>query len=414
MKIHLVCALACREGGADVYTEELAVGLAQRGHQVTVICHGASDRVQRECETVVASLPSYEEWSAVWRFTPWLRWRFWQRYLASANLVAPDVIICSKSICTKAIASRFPDVPLIYLPHSRIEPLEIEAWLQHEPSWLQRQLACFISSASERWSLLHATTTVRFTSGNVADLQRHYRLPHQTRFDVIPAGIVGPASFSPRTSKRPVRLLSLGRLVSSKNLVFLLDALATIPDQAWTLDIVGDGPERAALEERAAQRNLAGQVRFHGHQDDVDSFYKQADLFVFPSCLESFGLVILEAMSHGVPTLAIQADGHRYRNANHEIITHEQDGLLAASEDEFVERLASVIANPEALAVLGRQSRRTFIERHQWHVVLDRWEELLQQLIFAGAQTPTTRRVAARAPEPLLMAFQEHFQKAEF
>lgn len=403
MKIHLVCALACRAGGADVYTEELAVGLAERGHQITVICHGASNRVQIACETFVASLPLYDEWSAVWRIAPWLRWKFWQRYLSRVRLVVPDVIICSKSICTKAIARRFPDVPLVYLPHSRIEPLEIQGSFQEEQSWLQRQLAYSISSASERWSLLNATTTVRFTAGNVDDLQRHYRLPRQTRFKVIPAGIVGPTSITPRACQRPVRLLSLGRLVGSKNLEFLLDALASIPDQAWTLDIVGDGPERAALEQQATQRNLAGQVRFHGHHDDVDLFYKQADLFVFPSRLESYGLVILEAMSHGVPTLAIRADGNRYRNANHEIIAHEQDGLLTANEDEFVERLAQVIANPAALASLSRQSRQTFIERHEWRVVLDRWEELLQQLTFEHAQIPSTRSTPARTIErPLL------------
>lgn len=372
----------------------MAVGLAERGHEVTVICHGASERVQKNCTAAIAAPPDYDAWRAMWRLGPWLRWRFWQLYLARVRITVPEVIICSKGICTSALVRRFPGVPLVYLPHSRIEPVEMEALLFDGPSWLQRRLACSISAVCERWSLLHATTTVRFTPGNVDELRRHYRLPEETPFVVTPAGIVGPSSITPHKPVRPLRLLSLGRLVESKNLAFLLDALAKIPDRAWTLDIVGDGPQRVTLEQQAMRLNLADRVRFHGHHNETERFYQQSDLFLFPSRLESFGLVILEAMSHGVPALAIRADGRRYLNANHEIIKSECDGLLAADEAGFIERLQHCIANPTKLAPLGQRARQTYLARHQWPVVLDRWEKLLQRLVPGHAANEVDLRSA--------------------
>jgi glycosyltransferase involved in cell wall biosynthesis len=396
MNIHLVSAQACRAGGGDVYTEELALGLAERGHHVTVICHGASERVRQVCETAVADLPDYDAWRGLWRIGPWLRWRFWQSYLARVQVSTPDVIICSKGVCAAAAARRFPGVPLVYLPHSRIEPVEVEGMLGCGASPLQKWLACSISAGCERWSLTHSATTVRFTRENVTELRRHYHLPENARFDVIPAGVVGPESLEPRETNVPPRLLSVGRLVESKNLRLLLDVLGTLRDLSWILDIVGDGPERAKLEQQATQQGLSERVRFQGHREEVGTFYRQADLFVFPSRLESFGLVVLEAMSYGVPTLAIRADGERYRNANHEIITPDRDGLLADEEQAFAEKLHDCLRDPRRLWVLGWRARQTYLQRHQWPVVIDRWEELLQQLV------PADDGLARRRPEPLV------------
>ena len=387
MRILLVSALASRAGGADVYTEELALGLANRGHSITVVCHGASECVKQACETAIAELPDYDAWRGLWRIAPWLRWRFWQKYLATSTIATPDVMICSKSVCSSALVRRFPGIPLIYLPHSRIEPVEIESVLWPQSSRIRRWLACSIASACERWSLLHATKTVRFTAGNIQDLRQYYRLPEYTRFGVIPASVAEPLSSSPYNASSPLRLLSVGRLVESKNLAFLLEGLSRFSSKAWTLDIVGDGPERRTLERQTKQPGLSDQVRFHGHQNDIAPCYKRAHLFVFPSRLESLGLVVLEAMSHCVPTLSIRADGSRYRNANHEIITSGNNGIVATGESEFLQRLQSCIANPRQLSPLSYQARQTYLERHRPSVALDRWEKLLLQVVANQIRT---------------------------
>jgi glycosyltransferase involved in cell wall biosynthesis len=398
MRIHLLTPLICRQGGADVYSEMLVSGLSERGHHVTLICQQASEVVKRRWTTAVVDLPDYDQLRWLWRVAPYLRWRRWQRFIASLDLPQPHALISSKGFCSAALRTRFPGVPLIYLPHSRIEPLEIDQMLPLGSSWLQRKLACGISRSGERWSLLNAATTVRFTHGNVADLCNYYRLPGEIRFDVIPAGIDGPANVPAKPESSTIRLLSICRLVESKNLHFLIDVLSTIKQPTWRLDIVGDGPERARLEALVVARGVQERVYFHGHQPDPSRYYAEADLHVFPSRLESLGLVVLEAMAHGVPTLAIQSDGQRYRNANHELIQHEVDGLLARDESCFRQLLESCIRHPDIPRTLGRAARQASLARHQWPAVIDRWEALLLELAPGQSENSTAdRRPAHKA-----------------
>jgi glycosyltransferase involved in cell wall biosynthesis len=382
MKVCLLAAMACRAGGADVYTEELALGLVRRGHEVTLICQKASERVQQHCETHVAVLPDYDRWRAVWRLAPYFRWRFWQRFISELKLSTPDVAICSKSVCFGALARKFPATPLVYLPHWRIEPVEVATVLPERGSWLQGRLACGLAAQCERKALLRAATTVRFTAGNVADLRAHYGLPCSAPFNVIPAGVLGPKRVERKVRQGPIRLLALCRLVETKNLALLLQCLAELREAPpWRLDVVGDGPERMPLERLANEFQIGDRVIFRGHCEDPPTFLEQADLHVFPSRLESFGLVVLEAMAYGVPSLGILSDGTHYRNANHEIITSGVDGLIADNEADFRRQLAECLSNRERLHLLGQRARRTYLSRHQWDVVLDRWEELLGGLV---------------------------------
>ena len=105
-----------------------------------------------------------------------------------------------------------------------------------------------------------------------------------------------------------MRVLFIGRLDSYKRLDWLLEALAQVQG-SWRLDVVGDGPHRLQFE--ALSRRLAphvDQVRFHGRLSEAAKLKRleQADLLVLPSdrCNEAFGIVQLEAMAAGLPSLA--------------------------------------------------------------------------------------------------------------
>lgn len=381
MRVALLNWYANRAGGADVYTEALAVGLTARGRQVTVICHEASAEVEQACEVVRFPRSDFTRWPVAWRIGPWLQWADCQRRLARLPLRPPDVVIASPVFCLHALARRFPNVPRVYLPHARIAPLEVAENLAGSHSRLLRWTAYRLYHRLERWALMHSDTTVRFTQGNVDLLRTFYRLPARVRFEVIPPAVSFPAWPNRPNGRPPIPLLTVGRLVESKNVGFLLRSLSGMRDLSWRLDVVGDGPLRAQLEATAREAGLADRVAFHGHSDDVSRHYREADLFVFPSRLESFGLVILEAMAHGVPTLAIKSDGKRYLNSHHEVLTDGTDGLLAADEARFAEMLRAAIASPARLHELGLRARQTVFDRHRWDVVLDRWELLLEEMV---------------------------------
>ncbi|QOY61978.1 glycosyltransferase [Lysobacter sp. H21R4] len=97
---------------------------------------------------------------------------------------------------------------------------------------------------------------------------------------------------------------AVGRLSPEKNLSMLLDAFASTPADRAQLLLIGDGPERAALQARIGALGLASRVRLLGVRQDMQRLYPALDCLVLPSLTEGMPLVVLEAMAHGVPVIA--------------------------------------------------------------------------------------------------------------
>jgi glycosyltransferase involved in cell wall biosynthesis len=141
--------------------------------------------------------------------------------------------------------------------------------------------------------------------------------------DVIPTGIEtrrAHAFLNPEKLKgkygipadRPC-LLYVGRLGPEKNVAFLFEVMQELRQrhEPAHLLIIGDGPDRHRLEGLVHQGGLTENVTFAGYipREEVFSFYRMADLFVFASLTETQGLVLLESMSVGTPAVAVSAMG---------------------------------------------------------------------------------------------------------
>lgn len=125
-------------------------------------------------------------------------------------------------------------------------------------------------------------------------------------------------------------LVSLGRLSVEKGHDVLLRAMAALQERRVrvTLEIVGDGPEREALERLRAELGLERIVRFAGRllDDDVAAAYAGADAFVLPSRAEGFGVALVEALATGLPAVATRSGGP-------EDIVLAGDGVLVEPDD---------------------------------------------------------------------------------
>jgi glycosyltransferase involved in cell wall biosynthesis len=159
----------------------------------------------------------------------------------------------------------------------------------------------------------------------------------RTRFDIPTAARV---------------LLAAGRLSAEKGHADLLDAFALLPTpvgSASRLIIVGDGPERSALERRSAQLGLSGRVIFTGHQESVAPFYALANMFVLPSHSEGSPNVLLEAMSAGLPIITTNAGGAA------ELVLDGQSALVVPCRNPraFSDAVARILEEPALAARLG-------------------------------------------------------------
>lgn len=153
----------------------------------------------------------------------------------------------------------------------------------------------------------------------------------------------------------PVGIVSVGRLAEPKDFATLLDAAAAVTAQRrWTLDVLGDGPERRQHEERAAALGLNDRVRFLGEVGDVPARLRAAHVFVLSSRSEGLPISVLEAMAAGLPVVASDVGGLR------ELVAAEESGILvpAGSPAPLAVALSRLVDAPELRASLGAEGRR--------------------------------------------------------
>lgn len=177
-----------------------------------------------------------------------------------------------------------------------------------------------------------------------------------------------------------VVLLYIGVLAPRKNLRFLLEAfnLAQQTQPNLVLVMVGDGPQRDELRQYTAQLDLTAAVRFAGYIAEADkvAYYNLADLFVFPSLLEGFGMVVAEAMACGVPVVSSNAASLP------EVIGDA--GLLASPTDvaQFSQQILRLAQDGDLRRQLGEQGRRRVAENFSWakaaRTTFDAYTQVLQ------------------------------------
>jgi glycosyltransferase involved in cell wall biosynthesis len=169
--------------------------------------------------------------------------------------------------------------------------------------------------------------------------------------------------------------LFMGRLVKSKNLDVVIKAFRQVVDAAPAarLVVAGDGPARAEWTEMTSLLGLEDNIRFEGYISEKrkEELLANCSMVVFPSLIEGFGLVALEAFAHEKPLLASDTDSSR------EMVRHGIDGQLLPAQDEikWAEAITGLFADmAECTAMGGRGKARA--ERYKIDGVAKELEEL--------------------------------------
>jgi glycosyltransferase involved in cell wall biosynthesis len=206
--------------------------------------------------------------------------------------------------------------------------------------------------------------------------------------EVVPYGVPLPQGSAPDAERGAAAaaeepeaptLLFVGRLVRRKGVNRLLEALATLGKRPWRLEVVGFGPEREGLEAHAARLGLGDRVAFLGRvpDDELVAAYRRAAAFALPATLderadtEGLGVVLLEAMSHGVPVVATRRGGIS------DIVVDGVTGILVEDEvSDLARGLDRILSDPEAARAMGQAGRRRVREAFGWDTIVDRLEAI--------------------------------------
>lgn len=186
--------------------------------------------------------------------------------------------------------------------------------------------------------------------------------------------------------------LASGRMVPAKGFDMMLDTFSTVSEALpdWDLAIMGDGPDRPALEAQRERLGLAGRVHMVGRIGNVADWYRRASVFVMSSRFEGLPMVMLEAMAGGLPAVSFD-----FNYGPRDIIRPDVDGVITPAGDTqalagAMIALAQDDARRAALAARAVEVRERFSEES----VLRKWDALFGAL---RARNGATRQRPSQA-----------------
>jgi glycosyltransferase involved in cell wall biosynthesis len=180
----------------------------------------------------------------------------------------------------------------------------------------------------------------------------------------------------------------VGRFTAKKRVDVLLQAWQSVhrTHACARLLLVGDGPERPALQALTDRLHLGESSKFCGTQPDVLSYLHAADIFVLPSVSEGLSNALLEAMACGLPPVACDIGGNR------DVIQQGESGVLVQpdSAEALAAAISTLLERPDRLCQLANRARNTVLEHFSLHTVTGRYLALYSNLRQATNQSPSS------------------------
>jgi glycosyltransferase involved in cell wall biosynthesis len=364
--------------GAARFAERLASGLAKRGHDVHIIAAAYSDSFGAFTETYDGGtmtvhriksykLPQHKTLRYVWPFT--LKHKLDQ----ILDEVKPDAVhIQSHLIMGRYLVKSAKERGIRTLATNHIMPENLIKYSVVVPKFLEQSIMKLAWKDAGR--VLRKVDYLTTPTQRAADLLE--RAAGVSGVLAISCGIDAAkfANSTPTSNSEP-RILFLGRLDYEKHIHNLLQAVARLPKRLNTqVEIVGDGGERANLEQLALELGLSKQVKFLGHisEQELPRAYERATLFAMPSIAELQSIATMEAMASGRPVVAADAMALPH-------LVHDGDnGYLFPPDDvaTFADRLERILTADRAELDRLSENSLHLIQSHDINRTLNIFEGL--------------------------------------
>ncbi|WP_417741566.1 glycosyltransferase [Salipiger sp.] len=299
-------------GGLPLSVERLKRGLEAQGHEVLVVCPSYGTT---QTEPSVWRVPALAREGSMIRLANPFHLRTWKRL----REFSPDVVHLHHPFWLGTLGLRLARrlrVPAVFTYHTRLEhfahivPLPGALFRNVVAHWIINRFANRCDSVIVptpvtrdyiRLIGVHVPVDVQPTG---VDTELYCNQPAERLSQL--RGEVNPDS--------RLLLITVARLSPEKNLSFILKAMGALRDRGaprFRLLVLGEGEERATLEAMIDELDLQDCVRLVGEvpSDEVPSWLRISDIFVFASASETQGMVVLEAMAAGLPVVAVNSSG---------------------------------------------------------------------------------------------------------
>ncbi|MFT4189430.1 MAG: glycosyltransferase family 4 protein [Aeromicrobium sp.] len=343
-------------GGSEFYVEQMARGLAERGHEVTVAAAMFDGAAADETADGVRFRRSGAKFGVYLRI-------FARLLFGRYGTVDAVVDVQNGLPFFTRWATRAPVVVLLHHVHR-------EQWPVVYPGLIGR-VGWFVESRLSPWLYRRSqyVTVSEATRQELVDLG-----VDRDRIAIVHNGTSpAPGPSAPRSATP--RMCALGRLVPHKQVEHAIDTLADLAESHpdLVLDVAGDGWWREELTAHAARRGVADRVRFHGFVDDATKhrLLAEAWVMVMPSLKEGWGLVVGEAGLHGTPTVAYASAG-----GTRESVDHKSSGVLVDTPAEFTAAVEEILTDPEWRSFLGDGARMK-AESASWTASQEKFAEIV-------------------------------------
>jgi len=368
-------------GGAERYAVNVATGLVRRGHEVTLLC---ADHGQAPRDEMVDGVRLRRRGGRVGVYLQALRG---VRSLERTERPFDVVVDVQNGLpFFSPLATRTPVVSLVHHVHREQWPVVFGP------------LAAKIGWGIESWlsPKVYRGRQYVAVSGRTKDELTELGVD-PSHIAVIHNGTDEPMSTDVGRSSHPT-IVVLGRLVPHKRVEHAIEVLAKLREShpGLSLRIIGDGWWAAKVREHAEACGVSESVVQLGFISEQDKHTELAQSWVAlaPSIKEGWGLNVVEAASHGVPTVAYHGAG-----GLSESIEDGRTGLLVNDLDAMataVSRLLSDQVLRDTLGVAAREHARQFT----WEGTITNWEDLLRHVALHDAPLSATDFGATLSPRP--------------
>jgi glycosyltransferase involved in cell wall biosynthesis len=296
VKIVYIVTRAEPIGGAQVHVRDLACALLGRGHQPIVLTNGRGTYTEA---LDAAGVQTITLGSLQAPINPLRDLRALYEIRALLKTLRPDLVSThsSKAGVLGRIAARSLGIPVIFTAHGWAFTPGIPSRQAAMYTWVERLAAPLASRVIAVSEFDRELAVAR----RVVPCQKLVTI-HNGMPDIGPELRADP-------SRSPVRLAMVARFEPQKDHTTLFHALAGLMPEAWSLDLIGDGPLQPKAEALGHRLGLADRIRFWGQRMDVDARLAEAQVALLITNWEGFPRSILEAMRAGLPVVASAVGG---------------------------------------------------------------------------------------------------------